>query len=206
MADLLFDAEKHEYSLNGVIVPSVTQILEDAGVIDYSFISHATREMALHRGSMVHLACQLYDERDLVESSVDPAIVPYLNAWKRFLSETGFILETDQIEKRFYNERWAYAGTRDRRGKLRGMPTVADIKTNDAPEWVRMQLAAYCEFERFPTTVGRMAVELHSDETYRAVPISIKDHQRDFNDFCCCLRTYQLKREMNSRREGRKAA
>lgn len=203
---LTFDADKHEYRWNGSSVPSVTQVLEDVGVVDYSFIPHENREVALHRGSMVHLACQLYDERDLVESSIDPAIVPYLEAWKKFLSETGAIIETDEIERRFYNERWGYAGTRDRRVKIGGLRKVLDIKTNQAPNWVRMQLAAYCEFERFPGITDRMAVELHGDKTYRVVNISAKQHTQDFNDFCCCLRTYQLKRESNPRKQERRAA
>lgn len=199
-----FDQATHAYSIQGVRVPSVTQILEDTGIVDFSFIPRETREMALHRGSMVHLACQLYDERDLADGSVDQAIVPYLNAWKRFLVESGFVIE--EIEQRGFNERFRYAGTADRIGRLNGMPTIVDIKTNQIPNAIRLQLAAYCEFRRFPTTIGRAGVELHADETYRLVTIPVKQHTQDFNDFCCALRVYQLKREMSPRKEDRKAA
>lgn len=195
MGELKFRAEDHTYWLDGVEIPSVTTILKDVGIVNYSAMPNATSEMALHRGSMVHLACQLYDEHDIDESTLDPILKPYLAAWKRFISESGFVIE--EIEQRGYNPKWGYVGCLDRKGKLNGMPMVIDLKTSISPKWVRMQLAAYVEFVKFPTVVGRMAVELHADETYKAVPLSAKDHARDFNDFLCCLRIYRLKRETN---------
>ena len=48
---LTFDAEKHEYRLDGVRLPSVTQIIADAGL--YGNTSYFT-DYSRDRGSFVH--------------------------------------------------------------------------------------------------------------------------------------------------------
>jgi len=56
-----FREQDHSYWLNGQRVWSVTQILEESGVVDYSVIPPATRNMALKRGSAVHHLTYLDD-------------------------------------------------------------------------------------------------------------------------------------------------
>jgi len=56
-----FREQDHTYWLNGQRVWSVTQILEESGVVDYSVIPPATRNMALKRGSAVHRLTYLDD-------------------------------------------------------------------------------------------------------------------------------------------------
>ena len=85
------------------------------------------------------------------------------------------------------------------------MPAVLDVKCGAWPAWGRMQLAAYIEFGKYPTTSGRMAGELHGDGTYRSITIPVRQHTQDFNDFCCCLRVFTLKREFNQQRERQAA-
>src|SRR5262245_2178024 len=59
---LEFDPTTHTYRVDGVRYPSVTQVLERVGIIDYSYIPAPTREMALARGSAVH-AWTAHDDR-----------------------------------------------------------------------------------------------------------------------------------------------
>lgn len=194
---LKFDPETHSYSVAGRRVLSVTQILELAGVIDYSRLPRDVREFSLARGSAVHLATQFDDEGILDEESVDPEIVGYLNAWRNFRSETGW--ESFRIEERQYHPAYGYAGTIDRVGAFQGGGlNVLDIKTGKAPGWVALQLAAYsCLAELLDTrpTFGRVSVELHGDGSYKVETYSVSDRRRHLSDFLACLRVIQLRGE-----------
>jgi hypothetical protein len=57
---LHFDAAAHTYSVNGVVKPNVTSILEDVGIVDYSAVPAQNRELGLARGRVVHLITQYH--------------------------------------------------------------------------------------------------------------------------------------------------
>ncbi len=116
--EIVFEPKSHVYYYDGKPLPSVTTILKAEGFIDTSFYDDYSRE----RGSLVHLATQLYDTEVLDEESIDPVIVPYLDAWKKFRKETGFIIE--QIETPVFNPAYGYAGTPDRIGQFPGTVTL----------------------------------------------------------------------------------
>jgi hypothetical protein len=191
---LMFDEASHTYSVEGVPLPSVTQVLEDVGIIDYGFLPREDRERYLRRGSAVHLLTQLDDEDDLDEASIDPAIAGYLEGWRRFRRESGFV--PSLIEHRSYNPQYGYAGTLDRTGSLRDSSTVVllDIKTGTSPYWCRYQLAAYAAFFDGPRKYPRLSVELHDDGTYRIEEFACRDWQADFNVFISALAVWRAKR------------
>ncbi len=93
---LAFDALTHTYRLHGEIVPSVTQVLERAGLIDFSKIPGAIRQHALDRGSAVHAAIHFLNEGDLDPAfhTDFPEYAPYVAAWVKFLDESGFTFAT----------------------------------------------------------------------------------------------------------------
>lgn len=211
----------HEYFWNGVRVPSVTEILDDVGIIDYSSIPFGMREMALQRGSDVHAATHFDDENDLefdeqlwlaneigyereyqrIGRGVAPTRAGYVAAWRKFRRETGFVPEL--IEHQGYNEAYRFAGTLDRMGsyQVKGdaqADVLIDIKCGDAPQWTRLQLAAYASFFQSPRRFTRVAVELHKDNSYRLFRWEGKDWQSDFNAFVACLAVYRMKREFNA--------
>lgn len=200
---LTFEPITHSYFWNGARVPSVTQILEDCAIIDYSFLPPGTREMALRRGSEVHEATHFDDEGDLDEGWMqeNQGHAPYVEAWRLFRAQTGFI--PDMIEHRAYQERYGFAGTLDRSGtfKINGQgraDAIVDLKCGDAPGWARLQTAAYCSFFDSPRRFVRLVVELHKDGSYRLFRYEGKDWQQDFNGFLAALTVYRLKREFNS--------
>ncbi len=80
------DEDHHVYNVGGVIRPSVTQVLKDAGLID----THWYTEEARLRGKAVHAACQFFDEDDLDWESVLPPYQGYIQGWARFKQESGF--------------------------------------------------------------------------------------------------------------------
>lgn len=170
---LQFDPKRHEYSIGGEVLLSVTQILALGGFVDYAFATEYARD----RGSAVHEATRYFDEDDLDEGSVTPAIAPYLEAWKRFRKETGFV--PFLIEKAMAHPSLKFAGTLDRFGGINGnsRPWLIDIKTSDGEPAlaVRVQTAAY---EHLLTTdrdfqvsrrqvIQRGCVILRGNGTYR---------------------------------------
>lgn len=165
ITDLKFDEAEHAYTWKGEVMPSVTQILKHFGFIDDQWYTEESRI----RGQAVHRACELYDHGLLDYGSLDPSLVGYLDAWKKFESDTGF--ESELIEQRVVNPIYRYAGTLDRIGimhNVAGGPrrTLLDIKSGAVQRWAALQIGAYeaCFVKK---DYHRMAVELRKDGTYR---------------------------------------
>lgn len=97
-ADLVFDPVAHRYTLDGEVLPSVTQILQASGAIDFSHVPQPILLTARDRGSAVHRACHFYNEDDLdvdAFAAEYPEYWPYLSAWIDFRRDSGFELATD---------------------------------------------------------------------------------------------------------------
>lgn len=137
---LTFNRVKHSYAYNGVSVPSVTTILKPLN--DFGFVRGDVLEYARDRGSAVHEAIELLAADDLDEDSLDPVILPYLDGYRRFLADTGFVaLASEQM---VYHSKFGYAGTFDTIGILNKQRAVIDYKTGASlPISVGPQLAAY---------------------------------------------------------------
>lgn len=204
--ELQFDSATHTYSLGDRILPSVTQVMESVGIIDYSFLPHETREMALERGRHVHTATQLDDEQDLDEASLTGELPQYLAAWRSFVATTGHRFSL--IEHRMHHQ-FGFAGTLDRFVPIDAKSgIVIDIKTNTAPEWVALQLSAYAamlEAERPGLVARRMAVELRRDGTFRAMEFRVADQRRDFETFLAALRVCQYKQLLSASTNRRRS-
>lgn len=163
---LTFDEATHSYFWCGQRVPGVTSIL--APLTDYSSVPRATLDAAATFGKAVHLACELDDLGELDEGALDPALAPYLKAWRDFSRdhEAAWI----DIEKPGFHETLRYAGTPDRRGLVRGVLAVVDIKTTaKLMPTVGPQLAAYDNMQlASPGLHRRIGVQLRADGTYHA--------------------------------------
>ena len=137
--NLTFVDEKHQYFLDEKPIPSVTQILGLANL--YEFVNAKLMDRASKFGTAVHKATELYDLGRLDYDSLDAALMPYLEAWIKFLNDTGFKIEC--IEEKIYSQ-FGYAGTLDRIGYLNGKLTLLDIKTTTSiMKTNALQLAAY---------------------------------------------------------------
>lgn len=195
---LLFDQASHTYSLDGVVIPNVTSILEP--LVDYSRIPAAIMEKARQRGDYVHKACELYLWDMLEEDAIEPEYEPYIDAFKLFLSETGFV--ADLIEHRVYHPRLRYAGTLDLGGTLpplgrrkRPIRALIDLKTTfKLMASVGPQTAAYVDAhnssvsaaERFEARYG---LQLKGDGSYKLLPMK---EPSDMNVFLSCLNIYNF--------------
>lgn len=163
---LTFDADTHTYRFKGDVVPSVTGILKP--LQDFSSVPAPVLEAASNFGTAVHLACELWDRGTLDEDALDPALEPYLDAWKWFSLDND--VKWEMIEAQVYHPGLRYAGTLDRYGSVRDTKTVLDIKSSvGLYPAVGPQLAAYkAAIPLCPATATRMAVQLKADGTYVA--------------------------------------
>lgn len=111
---LTFDQETHIYRWNNEIVPSVTQLLNEFKLVDFSGVPKDRLEYKRSLGVAVHYAIELLEAQNLNEDSLAEAIKPYLDAYKSFREVTGF--EPRQTENRMYSKKWRFAGTMDQQG------------------------------------------------------------------------------------------
>lgn len=178
-----FDPAKHEYRIDGKPVPSVTQVI--ASLYDFSAIPRWVVERKGAIGTAVHAACEWYDEGCLDRESVDPVIEPYFEAWRRFRLESE--IDLVEVEKRLACPVLRYAGTVDRIVDRGGRRWIVDLKTAAAVDpAVGVQLAGYLRLARSSglvgaeDDVGRAAVQLRNDGTYRWLPFESPDDDRTF--------------------------
>lgn len=189
-----FDEQRHEYRVNGVLWPSVTQVLEGAGISDFSDVQPAVLRHSQERGTAVHRACWFCDNDDLDESSVDPEIAGYLEAWRKFKRDMHWTSRF--IEQIVSCPTYHYCGTYDREGFFGdGKAALLDLKTGNETDAWPIQLAAYARMLPQPLSRDRVAVKLASDGTYRVHWYPILDFRRDEAVFLSALTLYSFKKE-----------
>lgn len=142
MSNLItFDEAKHEYRRTdtGVLVPNVTGILKNAGLIDDDIDPYY-----LERGRHIHKACEYYDLDILDYDSLRDDIAGFIQSYVTFRDESPDVLiSRDGVEKIVYNEAWNYAGTIDRICLVNGLPAVIDLKSGGIERWHGLQLSGY---------------------------------------------------------------
>jgi len=170
-----FIPETHTYLEGGRVVTSVTQILERAGLVDYSHIPDAVLEHKAEIGTAAHAACHYYDEGDLDESTLDVEVAGYVEGWIKFRSETDFTPELIEYRGIAEVDGMRYGYTLDRVGTLLGKSQLIEIKCTAGIEisW-GPQTAAYEMALRKPgePVRRRVAVWLKPNGTYQLVPLN----------------------------------
>lgn len=188
-----FDPIKHEYfSLSGERKPSVTWILQQSGLVDFSFLEDEVRERAMARGKSVHWMLELEDQGRLNYRTVPKALRPFRKAYLDWKKASGFYPEL--IEHRFIS-RFGFAGTLDRYGRLpacemfpRGSKAVIDLKTGSAQDAVRFQLAPYtigvCDKPVVAKSIRRIALILRPDGSHQVKEFYRDTWDHDWAVFC----------------------
>jgi hypothetical protein len=119
----------HDYYLDGVLTPSMTQILRDSGLIRFDGVPAFILEAARKRGSAVHQLCHYANEDDLDPTSVDDAYRGYLDAWLRCRAERG--IRPLLCERRIASRRHRVTGTLDLLCAIDGDGWLLDYATGD---------------------------------------------------------------------------
>lgn len=177
--EILFDAEKHEYTVNGTAVPCVSDIIAVYGKeIEEGDDLELTMDAAAERGTVCHRILEMYLKND--DRVEYPSVYePYVEAIRLFLAEHTILPLA--IETPVYNERYNYAGTPDLLCYFDGVLTLVDYKfvAQIAKTKVKAQLNAYCKaYEEQDVYPDQMiAVQFLRDGTYRIYPVKYDDEE-----------------------------
>lgn len=185
--NLEFNEEKHEYKINGVLVPSVTQIIKV--LYDFEGIPEDKLEHAALRGKAVHKACEIFNLGQEFAWPLSNEIVPYFEAWKKFVRETGLVV-TD-AERQLGHPHMMYAGTLDVSGLIKKTKWLLDIKAvSELSPATGVQLAGYMGMTG--ETMKRGAVQLKPDGTYKFQEYK---EASDWPTFVACLSVFNFRRK-----------
>ena len=187
----LFDRSTHTFTVAGVRKMSITQVLAEAGIVDFSFVEEQKRIYAMNRGKSVHWMLQLEDEGGLSYRSVPKALRGYRKAWNTWKSLTGF--SPSLIEKPMASQ-LGFCGIPDRYGRFPvGSYGVVEIKTGAVANWTRLQLAAQCVLIQpnisLARTIRRIGLSLFADGTYKVREFALSEFDTDIAKFIEALRS-----------------
>ncbi len=190
-----FDAERHVYTVEGRITPSVTQVISAAGLIDSKWFTEESRI----RGSYVHRATELLDANDLFMGDIPPEYMGYISAWMRFKREADFTPELR--EHRVYHPKWHFCGTLDRTGffglRAANNRALLDIKTGVPAPWHPLQVCAYTKALTLdePDDYRKMTVLLRKDGTFKVNEYQAGLFRDYWNTFLGCMTVCSFRME-----------
>ncbi|HEY6022358.1 MAG TPA: hypothetical protein VIY48_21610 [Candidatus Paceibacterota bacterium] len=200
MTSVLFDKELHRYTdpSGNTRYPSVTEILSDCGLVNFSMVPKNIRDAAMKLGTQVHWMLELEDLGALNYRTVPRALRPYRTAYLTWKKRSGF--QPLMIEKSFLSVH-GYAGTFDRFGSLPKTAqfprsfALVDFKSGDGKvaDWVGKQLAAYSREFRDMGTVRRIGLQLHKDGTYAVREFPESSFNYDLAVFLQALKQWKEK-------------
>lgn len=166
-----FDAEDHVYTLGGVIIPSVTQMLERAGHISEAFYTAESAE----RGSQVHRLCTDYD-LGAIEDLVAFESLRYKGWLLAYAAFTRTVPhEWTSVEVALCSVRYRFGGRPDRAGKLWGVEGIVELKSGPPEAWHGVQTALHdillSETEGLPIGVRqRWGLYLKKTGRFKLIP------------------------------------
>lgn len=177
---ICFDESAHAYTVDGIPVPSVTQVCR--------FLSYDCKsdrpwlaKLAADRGSRVHAACAALDWG--AEAEEAPDIAGYLTAYRRFLRD--YRPDWTGIEYTAGSLSLGLAGTLDRFGYLCGRSAIVDLKTGARlyRPYLRAQLTGYRRLlaEAVPAFTSPLlyALQLTKEGTYTLLEVPPDDQLLD---------------------------
>ena len=175
-----FNACNHQYTANGEIIPSVTQVLSSLN--DFSSITPDVLENASQRGTAIHAMVDLYINKKLDLSALDARLYGRLAAWIEFTNL--YLPNIIGCEKLVYSAKHGFAGTLDIVCLLEGKLSLIDIKSSKAAaSTANLQLAGYqiAYEEMVGVKVSRrMAVILKDDGKFEVLEYKCKLDKKAF--------------------------
>lgn len=131
---LEFIEKSHIYILNGEIIPSVTQILEDLFPLKYENVPRETLEEKALYGTQVHKFIEITEKKKpknplgYIKRYYNPTIYQEESIKDYLKIKEKYTIEITDSEKRIHYKN-KYAGTLDLKGYVNGKSAIIDIKT-----------------------------------------------------------------------------
>lgn len=160
-----YDDTKHEYKLDGRVLPSVTQILSAVfpEMYDYSYVDENLLQGTQEYGSAVHKCIQDYLETKDVPATASPELLNFMQLWTKI--DDSIIADVVDCEKILYND--DFAGRADiivtnPEGKI----YIFDIKTTSQKyrSKVQQQLSLYAYLIGSDKVAGISEIWLHNND------------------------------------------
>ena len=193
---LEFDPVTHTYKIDGVVVPSVTELVKIYGddADDMGADMENKLDAAAERGTTCHeiIAQMLHGETDIEYPS---EYEPYVDGIRLFLSE--HTIEPIAIEAPIADADGEFAGTPDLLCLFDGVLAIPDYKfvSQVAKTKVKAQLNGYmCMFNKLGVFPEKLYAIQFLPGTYRLYPVAI-----DPTEFNIALEVYKLKNKKHTR-------
>lgn len=178
-----FDRAQHEFRVDGIVRPSITQVLALAGIVDFSFVAEDVRIHAMNRGKSVHWLLQLEDEGNLNYRTVPAALRGYRKGYKLWKERSGFVPLL--VEKPMAST-LGYCGIPDRYGAF-PLNAVVEIKSGEVADWTRLQLAAQAVLIQpnlaLARVIRRIGLSLFTDGRYKVREFPMSTFDSDISKF-----------------------
>ena len=175
LKELQFCESTHTYTVNGFVVPSVSEIMKPLSAAHYKSIDSDTLSKAASRGTKVHAAVENYLLFGIEDISQE--LRGYFDGFKKWIDEVKPV--PIKTECRIYHKTLNYAGTADLPCYIDDVPTLVDFKTTAtvAKILTRVQLEAYKKaFESHDIKFERkLIIQSRKDGTYHAEQHPITD-------------------------------
>jgi hypothetical protein len=151
-AGCTFDAARHEYHIDGVLTPSVTQVLSAEQFVDFSSVPGPILAEAQARGTYVHQVLHYLLEDDYDLADCEARFRGYVESALQYIEALGKrpLRDPDSgaaqaVEWRFWHRRRMFAGTIDWLGWDRDeVLSIDDWKTGEPSDVAApLQTAAY---------------------------------------------------------------
>lgn len=190
-----FDESRHEYRIDGNVVPSVTQVLEPVRLETGG--SDAQREYKRQIGKALDAAIQLSERNELDYATLAPEVLPFFEAWLVFKRDTGF--RPILLQPIVYSRRLRFAGRPDIFGTRIPDSLNPDELIDTKCTWTMepataVQTAGYsiAALESLGVRVKKRAgLQLLRDGKYKYHPFN---DRQDENVFLACLSINAWKR------------
>lgn len=175
LKELEFSQEGHVYRLDGLVIPSVSKIMEPVSMFTYSTIDPSVLARASERGTAVHKAIEVYNEFGIMDA--EPEHSGYTDAYVKWFQLNDPNIRGSEI--RFYHKLMRYGGTVDLLATINGELWLLDFKTSYkvVDKNYRVQLEAYRQgLSSHGIEVDHKAVlHLTKDGEYKLIEYPLQD-------------------------------
>lgn len=194
-SEIEFNEKDHIYTKNGIVLPSVTQIMQPLYEAVYGKADMNASDNGKSKGKEIHRAIDDYCEFGMIDISEEYR--PYLDNFIRYIDEHQYEIVASEVM--LYHPVYNYAGTIDIIvTNKKGEYGLIDNKTGDLqPKLHAIQLQAYTDMwsaNKMPEIAFKVALGL-SDKGY-------KEHRYEKYDtkaksvFDACYKIYKYKKEL----------
>ncbi|MBQ4121442.1 MAG: hypothetical protein IJD35_05445 [Clostridia bacterium] len=143
LTGLAFEEDSHTYTLNGIVIPCVSDIMEPLSMVKYRGINEATLDAAAEKGTMVHNSIENWIKFEIED--VPPEHQGYFDGFLEWWNK--YKPEVIGSEMRLFHKLMMYGGTVDLLSIIGGKLTLTDFKTTYtlSDMTCRVQLEAYAQ-------------------------------------------------------------